>query len=217
MSFDIKDIKRLQQFAGIIVESSHDNEDDLTPAERELVKKAESDLAKKGIKVKDVDPEKDLEALAKKEEKVGKKEPEKAEKAEKAAAEEAKKKGRKQSERAGAMLAWLQANKNATRKEFITHAMDKHGMSQHHANTLFYSLKNKLMEYYVVMQPFNGRVIAEHSSADRPQWVQFDNIWAQDAMIFESEVQATEMVIKLIKQGWDSTVKKITVKAVDGE
>lgn len=216
--FNIKNIKRLQQFAGIVTESFYDNDDedenDLSTAEQELIKKAESDLAKKGIKV---DSEEDLMNLVKKQNNVEKKEPESItdketeENKKTINAERTKQRGRKQNERTGAMVAWFQANKNATRKEFITHAMDKHGMSLQHANTLFYSLKKKLTEYYIVVQPFNNRVIAEYSSADRPMWVQFDNIWARDAMIFESESQATEMVINLLKQGWNSVVKKIIV------
>lgn len=70
------DIKRVKQLAGLepIVEAwddgdfdrfmNGDDEDDLSDAERELVGQAERDLAAKGVKVKNVDPEADISALA---------------------------------------------------------------------------------------------------------------------------------------------------------
>lgn len=71
------DIKRIKQLAGLapIVEAfgdgdfdrfmnGDDGEDDLSASERELVGRAERDLSAKGIKVKNVDPEADISALA---------------------------------------------------------------------------------------------------------------------------------------------------------
>lgn len=70
------DIKRVKQLAGLepLVEAwddgdfdrfmNGDDEDDLSDAERELVGQAEKDLAAKGVKVKNVDPEADISALA---------------------------------------------------------------------------------------------------------------------------------------------------------
>lgn len=61
MSFNLT---RIQQLAGIPITESYDDDDDLSPAERELAAKAEKDLKKKGVKVGKVDPDKDLHALA---------------------------------------------------------------------------------------------------------------------------------------------------------
>ena len=70
------DIKRIKQLAGLapIVEAwddgdfdrfmNGDDDEDLSSAERELVGRAEKDLAAKGVKVKNVDPEADMAALA---------------------------------------------------------------------------------------------------------------------------------------------------------
>jgi hypothetical protein len=208
------DLERLKKLAGVqLNEDFRDNDDDdgLTPAERALAKKADTDLAKKGIKVKDVDPDKDLESMAKseqakKEAKVAKKEekqepkvePKKEEpKAEEKAAEEAKKRGRAAGEKHAAMSKFMADNKGVSRKDFIAHAKEKHGMSQHHANTMYYSMKKKLNEFYVVNNYYNGRVLAEWSSYDRPYWVLFENQWARDAMIFDTEESAQEAVEKM--------------------
>lgn len=66
-------IENIRKIAGNpIVESVDDGDDeDLSPAEKALADKAESELKKTGIKVKNVDPDKDMSSLAKK---VGKKE-----------------------------------------------------------------------------------------------------------------------------------------------
>ena len=107
------------------------------------------------------------------------------------------------------MAAWLASNKAATRKAFIDHAVDKHGMSKHHANTLYYGLKKKLNEFYIVSQKIGGRVLAEYSSFDRPQWVLFENEWAPNVMVFETANKAQAAVIKLVESGWDGKVVKV--------
>ena len=61
------DISRIRTLAGMqpLTESYDDDDDDgMSASERALLKKAEGDLKKKGIKVKDADPDKDLHALA---------------------------------------------------------------------------------------------------------------------------------------------------------
>ena len=61
------DISRIRTLAGMqpLTESYDDDDDDgMSASERALLKKAEGDLKKKGVKVKDVDPDKDLHALA---------------------------------------------------------------------------------------------------------------------------------------------------------
>lgn len=60
------DISRIRALAGVqpINESYDDDDDGMSASERALLNKAESDLKKKGVKVKDADPDKDLHALA---------------------------------------------------------------------------------------------------------------------------------------------------------
>ena len=61
------DISRIRTLAGMqpLTESYDDDDDDgMSASERALLKKAEGDLKKKGVKVKDADPDKDLHALA---------------------------------------------------------------------------------------------------------------------------------------------------------
>lgn len=64
--------------------------------------------------------------------------------------------------------------KTATRKEFMTYAAKELGMGPHYANTLFYALKKKMVEFYVVANPANGKVLAEHSAYDIPVWTAFE-------------------------------------------
>jgi hypothetical protein len=60
-------IENLRKIAGNpLVESFDDEDDDLSPAEKALADKADSDLKKTGVKVKHVDPDKDMSKLAKK-------------------------------------------------------------------------------------------------------------------------------------------------------
>lgn len=60
------DISRIRALAGMqpLTESYDDDDDGMSASERALLKKAEGDLKKKGVKVKDADPDKDLHALA---------------------------------------------------------------------------------------------------------------------------------------------------------
>lgn len=61
------DISRIRTLAGMqpLTESYDDDDDDgMSASERALLKKAEGDLKKKGVKAKDADPDKDLHALA---------------------------------------------------------------------------------------------------------------------------------------------------------
>jgi chemotaxis protein histidine kinase CheA len=64
------DMERIRKIAGLpmITEGFRDDDegDGLSAAERELAKKADGDLKKKGISVGKVDPDKDLQTLAKK-------------------------------------------------------------------------------------------------------------------------------------------------------
>ena len=60
------DISRIRALAGVQLNESYDDDGDdgMSASERALLKKAEGDLKKKGVKVKDADPDKDLHALS---------------------------------------------------------------------------------------------------------------------------------------------------------
>ena len=97
------DISRIRALAGMqpLTESYDDDDDDgMSASERALLKKAESDLKKKGIKVKDADPDKDLHALAqrRKAKELAREEAEDREEAESKAAAAAEKKAEEKEE-----------------------------------------------------------------------------------------------------------------------
>lgn len=59
------DISRIRALAGVPLNESYDDDDDgMSAAERALADKADKDLKKKGVKVANVDPEKDIRSLA---------------------------------------------------------------------------------------------------------------------------------------------------------
>lgn len=58
------DISRIRSLAGMQPSTGSYDDDSMSASERALLKKAEGDLKKKGIKVKDADPDKDMHALA---------------------------------------------------------------------------------------------------------------------------------------------------------
>lgn len=120
----IRKIAGLPLTESVAIRESDDDED-LSPAERELAAKAEKDLQKKGVKVKNVDPEKDISRLAQKHKKSEehKESEEEREERESAARERAEKesesKERKETEKAGMnpKAAQKQERKEAAKKE----------------------------------------------------------------------------------------------------
>lgn len=97
------DISRIRALAGMqpLTESYDDDDDDgMSASERALLKKAEGDLKKKGIKVRDADPDKDLHALAqrRKAKELAREEAEDREEAESKAAAAAEKKAEEKEE-----------------------------------------------------------------------------------------------------------------------
>ena len=164
------DISRIRALAGMqpLTESYDDDDDDgMSASERALLKKAESDLKKKGIKVKDADPDKDLHALAqrRKAKELAREEAEDREEAESKAAAAAEKKAEEKEEpkaeekkeaapkkeepkaeekRRGkapnpeSFNQIAKANaKNMTRGEFLKWAAEKHGKGKAYASALF--------------------------------------------------------------------------------
>jgi hypothetical protein len=203
-------IENLRRIAGNpIVESFDEEDDDLSPAEKALADKAESDLKKTGIKVKHVDPEKDMSKLAKKvggkEEKVErnqeaaekgeapasetevKKEPKSEEKS-----EETAKKGRKADDasKIGQARTWLKNNPGAKRSEFLTYT-DSIGMSRHHASGKLTQLRRGLNEFYMLRHPMLSSVyLAENYELGSYQWA--DAYSPLDPLVFETEADARE-------------------------
>jgi hypothetical protein len=61
------DLNEMRKIAGLpLVEAADDDDDGLSASERALANKADTDLKKKGIKVPNIDPEKDMAKAAKK-------------------------------------------------------------------------------------------------------------------------------------------------------
>lgn len=195
-----------------------DDDDDMSPAEKELAAKAESDLKKKGIKVKNFDAdavvgktsadkaekmannaetEKKDDAPAKSEETAGEK------------AAEAKKRGRSLSadSKNGKARAWLAANAGATRGQFVTFADATLGMSKAHASTIFYLLKKRLNEGWVLSHPTSGKfVLGENKLTGNYAWNELDS--DVEPAIFETEEAAQK--IATFMTDYRSTVSVIT-------
>ena len=163
------DISRIRTLAGMqpLTESYDDDDDGMSASERALLKKAEGDLKKKGIKVKDADPDKDLHALAQRrkakekaredaedreeaeskaaaaaEKKAEEKEEPKAEEKKEAAPKKeepkAEEKRRDRAPNPESFNQHAKANaKNMTRDEFLKWAAEKHGKGKAYASALF--------------------------------------------------------------------------------
>lgn len=220
MKLNVNELRKLAGLS-VVVESSRedDDEDGLSKAERELASKAEKDLEKKGIKVKDFDPDeavgskKDTEEkpAAKKEEKPAaakpapkKDKPAPAKKEEKPAAKDdkpAEKKARaprpeNPSKKASQIRAHLNANPDMTRGQFTAYAIEKMGMSKAGANTYFYKYKAKkeVKEGYILVHPSApGFVLAENKMMNQYQWV-------DGTSTLEPEVFVTEAAAKKVAQ-----------------
>lgn len=170
--------------AFIVKEQEED--DDLSPAERALIAKADKDLAKKGVKVKDFDPDKmvgkkkeaeDSDEEAPKSEHKPAHKP--AEKAEHAGAE---KPTSARGDKAVAARKFMQDNPNATRKQF-TEFMQKHGMGAAYANTIFYAMKKKLKEVFYITND-EGQILAEGDV-----WTVYED-YTKRLMMFKNEWKA---------------------------
>lgn len=177
-----------------------DDDDDLSPAERALIAKAEKDLAKKGIKVKQFDPDKivgkDLNVKQddddeEKVQQVAKKQttPAVQTKQEQPTSPEEKKQMMAKGDKVAQARKFLQDNPNATRKQFAEFVA-KFGVSPAYANTMFYALKKKLNEvFYIVNQ--DGKVLAENDT-----WTNFDN-YSTRLLVFKNEWKARKKALQV--------------------
>lgn len=208
-------INELRKLAGLpLVEGyDEDGDDEMSQAEKDLVKKADTDLAKKGIKVKDFDPDKDIARAAKKDKSgddedepkkdakpADKKPAPAAKKDDKPAAEEAaEKKARKAraenpNKKAAKIRAYLTSNPDIGRGAFTAHAVAEFGMTKAGANTYFYKFKAKkaVAEGYILVHPAApGFVLAENGMMNQYQWV--DGSSELEPMVFVTEAAAKKV------------------------
>lgn len=185
-----------------IINEWDDEDDDLSPAERALIAKADKDLAKRGVKVKDFDPDKMVGKTKEKDEgdggdeerspskpakaKTTKKSVEKQPNPEKGKEETTPTKAR--GEKAVQARKFMQDNPNATRKQF-TEFMSKHGVSPAYANTMFYAMKKKLQEVFYITND-KDQVLAEGDV-----WTIFED-YTKRLQMFRSEWNAKKKALK---------------------
>ncbi len=217
------DLTLVRKLAGL-TEAHHDDDDDngeMSASEKDLVAKADKDLKKAGVDVdKDVkkaekkeakkpapkadEDEKKADDKADDKKSVAKHEPKDETKEEKPAEDKPASKKMHQA------LAWLNANKTATRKEFMTKAADW-GMSSKFANVAFYKLKKRLTEAWVLQHPAIDRfVLAENKQFNRFQWVSLEDRDGIDPIVVGTQKEADKISEFLYDhKGQTSIVKKV--------
>lgn len=119
---------------------------------------------------------------------------------------------KKAAKKAHTALAWLQANKGATRKDFMTWAKD-HGMSSAHANTYFYLLKKRLTEGFVLHHSqIDKFVLSENRMMKSYVWRDISADADVDPMIFETEQEAKKMAKYMLDyNNQQVTIEKVTL------
>lgn len=213
------DINRFRALAGLYEKENwfdkqfnSGDDDDLSSSEKELAKKADEDLKKKGVSVdKDLakaeqhaekmaaerKAKKAAAATAKKEEK-----PEvKAEPKPEPKAEE-KAENPKSAKKLHQAMEWLKSHGSATRKDFMAHA-ETIGMSRAYAGAYFYLLKKRIgnanvKEAFILLHPSVARfALAENKQFNRFQWVSLEETSMIEPLVFDTRAQA-EKVLKFI-------------------
>lgn len=105
---------------------------------------------------------------------------------------------------------WIAQNAGARRGDFMKWAAANLNMGPHYANTFFYANKKKVSEFYVVINPKTGKVLAEGSAFDIPVWTSYE----KDSM-FEpgilTQFQAKIAQEKLAEFGHKTTIGKKSV------
>lgn len=184
-------------------------DDDLSPSEKALIAKAEQDLKKKGIKVKDFDPEKFVGAKDDKEHdeqddvkqpqlkqhsSQHEQRPDQTQTPDKQTIE-MKAKGDKVAQ----ARKFLQDNPQATRKQFVDF-VSKFGVSPAYANTMFYALKKKLTEVFVIVND-QGKYLSEGDI-----WTSVDDSSIR-LLVFKNEWKARKKSLQV-----EGTVQKHTYR-----
>lgn len=197
------------RLAGIPLEEAYDDDDEdpdvkianADKRQREFEKK-NSKAIKAAEKVADKGDEKEEAAATKKATADDEDEPKAAEKAPTEKKEEAKTaaaKGRKPSERTGTCRSWLEAHPGATRAQFVAHCLEL-GMTKNHANTSFYTLRNKIAastnEAFMIVHPLDsGTVLAENTRLRRYEWIDIcEHNDYVSPMVFSSLFEAEAIV-----------------------
>jgi chemotaxis protein histidine kinase CheA len=226
------DINYYRRVAGLSLLTESDD-DDLSPAERELARKADADLKKKGV---DVDKELSAAEERAKKAKAKKAAAAKAAPAPAAAKEEPKAEEKKEEPKAEEKkdapaaatpsaakkmhqaVEWLKNNKGATRKEFMT-AAEKWGMSRAYAGAYFYPLRKRaaggdLKEAFILLHPSVERfALTENRMFGRYQWMSLEDAETfLEPLVFETKA-AAEKVLKHLRdvKSMDAVVETLKV------
>lgn len=219
-------IEFIRKIAGVpLMESRHDDDDedpdvkvamgDKRQAEFEKKNKRELTSAEKAATAKEKAAKSTPPADEKKEAPKAAEKKEEAPKSDDAPAE-AKKRGRTPSatSKSGQAAAWIKANPEAKRGEFMTHA-ESFNMTKHYANAFFYSVKKKMKvtECFILVHPsVPSFVLAENREINQLQWV--DPSSPLEPMIFETMAEAKK-VVKYMSE-WKSQAATIeTIKLID--
>lgn len=137
---------------------------------------------------------------------------------------EAKKRGRAHNpdSKQGKAREWLASNANHTRGAFIAHMTAKHGMSSHHANTMYYAEKKRnaskatdVKEVYFIQHPFvSTYLLGENRELNKFDWVDHDG--KVDPMVFET-AQEAEKMMKYMSEWKGQPTKLVTYTFEDEE
>lgn len=177
------DINEFRKIAGLnIVVESYDEDDDLTPSERALIDKADKDLAKKGVKVANVDADKDLEHISTYSDKKGADEDTPssnttAQSTKKDAAHPTPTPDDKKLSPRIKAKEWLAANPNGTRKEFMS-KIGEWGMGTGNAGAFWQGVSSKAKKmtavtegYYFTHPNTASFVLGENREMNQYQWI----------------------------------------------
>lgn len=216
-----------------------DDDDDLSPAERALAQKADTDLKKKGVDVekelsaaetrakkakeKKAAPKAAPAAAEKKEKKAEKKEEPKAEEKKEEPKAEEKAEEKKDAPVASVKklhqaVEWLKNNKGAARKDFMA-AAEKWGMSRAYAGAYFYPLRKRaaggdLKEMFILLHPNVERfALTENRMFGRYQWMSLEDANSSfEPLVFETQA-AAEKVVKFIRdmKSMDAVVERLHI------
>lgn len=155
-------------------------------------------------------PKSDEERAAQRKEERAKKKAEEAEKKSAAKPADGTKRGRGRpgTEQTNKFREWVQNHPNATRKDAIEFG-NSLGWKAVTSNTHFYRNRNKsgpVQEFWLVVNPDNGLVLAEGCSGISPNWIDYEDSTTINAEIFMTETAAEATSRKLFMMGAPSVI-----------
>lgn len=192
------DINEMRKFAGlsVLTESRFREDDDdegMSSAERELARKADADLKKKGINVK-VNAEKDLEGGNKPKSEPAEKVEDKPKAAEPAAKAEGDMPPAEKAKKAASARAFLKGDPAPTRKEFFAKAADL-GIGKNYAAIIWQnnkpSVKPVTEGFYFAHPHTKSFVLGENREMNQYQWIDPNSEFPM--VIAESKEQADKI------------------------